>query len=76
MKNTGIRFFQAVVIIIVHAITLIIIATWIPGIQIDSLRAAIGASIGYTLAQLAFWFVFIRFLSSLPAILYPSLHLY
>jgi len=73
MKNTGIRFFQAIVIIIVHAITLIVISKWITGIQIDSPRAAIGAAIAYTLAQMAFWFVFIKFLSWLPAILYPIL---
>jgi uncharacterized membrane protein YvlD (DUF360 family) len=43
------------------------------GLKVESLLAALGAAIAYTVAQMAFWFVFIEFLSWLPVFLYPIL---
>jgi hypothetical protein len=73
MKLKLTRFLQIIAIVVVHAITLIILQRFLPGIVITSFLAAIGAAIGYTIAQAAFWLVFIEFLSWLPAILYPIL---
>jgi uncharacterized membrane protein YvlD (DUF360 family) len=73
MKLTRARLIQIISIIVVHAITLVILQVFLPGIQITSFLAAIGASIAYTVAQVVFWFVFIEFLAWLPVILYPIL---
>jgi putative membrane protein len=73
MKIKLTRFLQVIAIVVVHAITLILLRAFLPGIEITSFLAAIGAAIGYTIAQAAFWLVFIEFLAWLPAILYPIL---
>ncbi len=73
MKLTRARIVQIITIVVVHAITLLILAFFMSGLQVDSFLSAIGASIAYTIAQAAFWFVFIEFLSWLPVFLYPIL---
>ena len=71
MKNTRRRIMQVVAILIVQAITLLILQAFLPGIQIASLWSAIGAALAYSLAQVAFWWLFIEFFANLPVILYP-----
>lgn len=73
MKLTRARFVQILTIVVVHAITLLLLQFVLSGVQIDSFRAAVAAAIAYSLAQAAFWFVFIEFFSWLPTILYPIL---
>ena len=73
MKIKRLRTYQIIAILVVHAITLIVLAWFMEGLAITSFRAAIGAAIAYTVAQAAFWFIFIEFLSWMPAFLYPIL---
>jgi uncharacterized membrane protein YvlD (DUF360 family) len=73
MKLTRARIVQIITILVVHAVTLFILAFFLSGLQVDSLLSAIGASIAYTIAQATFWFIFIEFFSWLPMILYPIL---
>ncbi len=73
MRLTHARIVQVISVLVVQAITLIVLQAFYPGIQIHSFPSAIAAAISYTLAQAAFWYVFIEFLSWLPAILYPIL---
>jgi len=73
MKLRRRQLVQIITIIVVHALTLLVLAKFIPGITITSFLSAIGASIAYTVAQAAFWFVFITFLAWMPAWLYPIL---
>ena len=71
MKNTRRRIVQILSILVVQAITLLILEVFLPGIQIASFGSAIGAALAYTVAQVAFWLLFIEFFAHLPAILYP-----
>jgi uncharacterized membrane protein YvlD (DUF360 family) len=71
MKITRRRFFQILSILVIQALTLIILQAFLPGIQIASFWSAIGAALAYTIAQVAFWWLFIEFFAHLPAILYP-----
>jgi uncharacterized membrane protein YvlD (DUF360 family) len=43
------------------------------GIQVNSFVSALAAAFAYSIAQAAFWFIFIEFLSWLPPLLYPVL---
>lgn len=73
MKLSRRRIFQIVSILIFQAITLVILSFFLPGLQIGSLWSALGAALAYTLAQVAFWLIFIEFFARLPVILYPIL---
>lgn len=67
------RFYQIVAVLVVHAITLVILAVFMDGLVVTSFMAALVAAIAYTLAQVAFWYVFITFLTWLSPLLYPIL---
>lgn len=73
MKPTRARIIQIVSVLVIQGLVLIALQAILPGIRITSFWAAIGAAIGYTIAQTIFWFVFIEYLSWLPEILYPIL---
>jgi hypothetical protein len=73
MKLTRIRILQIAAVLVVDAITLIVLELFLSGLQIDSFLAAIAAAIAYAISQAVFWFIFIQFLTWLPAILYPIL---
>lgn len=73
MKDTLRRPVQIVAIVIVHAITLLIMARFMDGIVITSYASAIGAAIAFTVAQAGFWIIFVKFLTWLPPLLYPVL---
>jgi uncharacterized membrane protein YvlD (DUF360 family) len=73
MKADRLRLYQIVAVLVVHAITLIILAYFMDGLVVSSFMAAVGAAIAYTIAQAAFWYIFIEFLTWLPPLLYPIL---
>jgi putative membrane protein len=73
MKRNRLPLVHIIIILLVHAITLIILQRFMSGLVITSLMAAIGAAIAYTIAQAAFWYVFIEYLTWMPPILYPIL---
>jgi len=73
MKLTRGRIVQLVSVVVIHALTLLVLQFFLSGIKVDSLRAALAASIAYSIAQAAFWFIFIEFFSWLPVYLYPIL---
>jgi uncharacterized membrane protein YvlD (DUF360 family) len=73
MKFERGRLLKVITVILIHAIALVVYAELFPGITIQSFRSAIGASIAYTLAQAAFWYLFITFLTWMPVWLYPIL---
>ncbi len=73
MKANRLRLYQIIAVLVVHAITLIILAVFMDGLVVTSFMAALGAAIAYTLAQAAFWYIFIKFLTWLPPLLYPLL---
>jgi putative membrane protein len=73
MKANRLRLYQIAAVLVVHAITLIVLAYFMEGLVVTSFLAAVGAAIAYTIAQAAFWFIFITFLTWLPPLLYPVL---
>jgi putative membrane protein len=73
MKPDRLRLYQVITVLVIHAITLIVLALFMDGLVITSFMAALGAAIAYTIAQVAFWFIFIEFLTWLPPLLYPLL---
>ncbi len=73
MKTNRLRAYQIIAILVIHAITLIVLAWFMEGLAIPSFRAAIAAAIAYTVAQAAFWYIFIEFLSWMPVYIYPIL---
>jgi uncharacterized membrane protein YvlD (DUF360 family) len=73
MRDTLRRPAQIIIIILVHAITLVILSRFLSGIEITNFASAIGAAIAFTVAQAAFWIIFIQYLTWLPPILYPIL---
>ncbi len=73
MKISRARVVQLISNLIIHGITLFLLQFLLSGVQVDSLRAALVAAFAYSIAQAAFWFVFIEFFSWLPPILYPIL---
>ncbi|MFN2176483.1 MAG: alkaline phosphatase family protein [Anaerolineales bacterium] len=73
MKFTRRRIFQAISILVVQAITLILLQSFLDGLQIETFWSAIGAALAIMLAQVIFGLIFIEFLAHLPVILYPIL---
>ena len=73
MKITSRRIVQAISILVVQAITLFLLQSFLDGLQIESFRSAIGTALLYMFAQVIFGLVFIEFLAHLPTILYPIL---
>ena len=73
MKLTRGRIVQLIVVLLVEAVTLLLMQTFMSGIQVDSFRAALFAAIVISIAQAIFWIVFIEFFAWLPTILYPLL---
>lgn len=73
MKFTRRRIIQAISILIVQAITLILLQSFLDGLQIETFWSAIGAALAIMLAQVIFGLIFIEFLAHLPVILYPIL---
>ena len=71
MKITVRRVVQIITVIIVHMILLFILGNRLPGFDVDSLRALFVFTIIYAVAQAAFYWVFVNFLSWLPTVLYP-----
>ncbi len=71
MKITVRRVIQIITVIIVHMILLFILGNRLPGFDVDSLRALFVFTIIYAVAQAAFYWVFVNFLSWLPTVLYP-----
>jgi len=64
---------QAISILVVQAITLLLLQSFLDGLQIESFRSAIGTALLYMLAQVIFGLIFIEFFAHLPVILYPIL---
>jgi len=73
MKNMTRRIVQAVSILVVQAITLLLLQSFLDGLLIESFWSAVGAALAYMLAQAIFGLIFVEFLARLPAILYPIL---
>jgi uncharacterized membrane protein YvlD (DUF360 family) len=73
MKFTRRRIVQAISILVVQAITLILLQSFLDGLQIETFWSAIGAALAIMLAQVIFGLIFIEFLAHLPVILYPIL---
>lgn len=67
------RIIQYIVIALVQLITLLLVAIFSEGLQIQSLAAAIGVAAAYVIAQVVYWWLFINFFSWLPVWLYPLL---
>ncbi len=73
MKITRARILQILAVLIVDAITLVVLELFLSGLQVNTFMSAIAAAIAYAISQAVFWFIFIQFLTWLPAILYPIL---
>ena len=73
MINMTRRVVQAVSILVVQAITLLLLQSFLDGLQIESFWSALGAALAYMLAQAIFGLIFVEFLARLPIILYPIL---
>jgi len=73
MKISRARVVQLIANLIIHSITLFLLQFLLSGVQVDSFRSAVAAALAYSIAQAAFWFVFIEFFAWLPPILYPIL---
>lgn len=65
------RIQQYLAIGVGQVFTLLILAKVMDGLQIQSLGGAIAFSIAFSLAEVAFWWLFIHFFSYLPSWLYP-----
>jgi len=73
MKLTRARIIQIISVLIIQGLVLIALQALLPGLRITSFWSALGAALGYSIAQAIFWYVFIEFLSWLPVLLYPIL---
>jgi hypothetical protein len=73
MKSVPRRLSQFILIVLIHAVTLLVLELFLEGIVIDSFLAAIGAALAFTVAQAGFWLLFVEYLTWLPPILYPVL---
>jgi putative membrane protein len=71
MKLKRARIIQIISILVIQGLVLIALQALLPGLRITSFWSALGAALGYSIAQAVFWYVFIEFLSWLPEILYP-----
>lgn len=67
------RIFQYVAIIIVHVITLLLLASLWDDLQIQSIAGILGVTAVFLITQVVYWWLFINFLSWLPIWLYPLL---
>lgn len=70
MKLKRARIIQIISILVIQGLVLIALQALLPGLRITSFWSALGAALGYSIAQAVFWYVFIEFLSLLPEILY------
>lgn len=73
MEKTRARIIQILANLIIHAVTLFVLPFILSGLQVDSFVAALAAAFAYSIAQVVFWYIFIEFLSWVPAVLYPLL---
>jgi len=73
MKITRARLIQLISVFVVHMITLYILQRVMSGFQTESLRSLVVITIALSIAQSAFWWVFINFFAWLPSWLYPLL---
>jgi len=73
MKITRARLIQVISVFVVHMITLYILQRVMSGFQAESLRSLVVITIALSIAQSAFWWVFINFFAWLPSWLYPLL---
>ena len=64
---------QLGIIAVVQVVTLLLLAAWLTGLTIESPGSALLLALVFTLAQVVYWWVFIRFFSWLPVWLYPIL---
>lgn len=71
MKLSVRRIVQIVTVIIVHMVLLFILGNRLPGFDVNSFKALFLFTIIYAIAQAAFYWVFVNFLSWLPVWLYP-----
>jgi uncharacterized membrane protein YvlD (DUF360 family) len=71
MKLSLRRIIQGITVIIVHMILLFILGNRLPGFDVTSLRSLFVFTVIYAVAQAAFYWVFVNFLSWLPTVLYP-----
>ncbi len=71
MKVNRARIVQIISVIIVHVITLIILAYFLDGFSYTTLRSLFTMTILVALGESLFWWVFITFFSWLPVWLYP-----
>ena len=71
VKITRRRIVQLIIVLLVEAVTLLLMQTFMSGIQVESFRAAFWAAIVISIAQAIFWFIFIQFFAWLPTLLYP-----
>ena len=67
------RVVQVAIVAVVEVVTLLLLPRFIGGLTVNSWQAALGAALAFTVAQVVFWWVFIRFFAWLPAWLYPVL---
>lgn len=65
------RIIQFISIVVVQAITLGLLAWWLPGLQIVSVVSALVVAVVFIAVQAVFWWAFITFFAWLPAWLYP-----
>ncbi len=65
------RIVQIALVLLLQGLVLLALQALLPGLRISSYWSAIGAAVAYSVAQAAWWYVFIQFLSWLPQILYP-----
>jgi uncharacterized membrane protein YvlD (DUF360 family) len=73
MEQTRARIVQFLANLIIHAVAIFLLQFLLSGIQVNSFVSALAAAFAYSIAQAAFWFIFIEFLSWLPPLLYPVL---
>ena len=71
MKLTLRRIIQILTVLIVHMILLFILGNRLPGFDVSSFKSLFVFTIIYAVAQAAFYWVFVNFLSWLPTVLYP-----
>ena len=61
------RIIQFTSIVVVQAITLGLLAWWLPGLQIDHVTSALVVAVVFIAVQAVFWWTFITFFAWLPA---------
>lgn len=71
--SRGRRLFQVGLLLLIQAVALILLTLLLPGLQIDSLLAAVAVAAVLVVAQVAYWWIFTTLLSWLPVWLFPIL---